>query len=76
MTPFYIVSYYIKWVTTSWTYSREDKNRREKESERNILPEVLDIVEGGLCRDAVHQDETLYRKTIFLLNNIGYFSKK
>ena len=19
--PFYIVSYYIKWVTTSWTYS-------------------------------------------------------
>ena len=22
MTPFYIVSYYIKWVTTSWTYSR------------------------------------------------------
>ena len=23
--PFYIVSYYIKWVTTSWTYSREDE---------------------------------------------------
>ena len=22
-TPFYIVIYYIKWVTTSWTYSRE-----------------------------------------------------
>ena len=21
VTPFYIVSYYIKWVTTSWTYS-------------------------------------------------------
>ena len=20
--PFYIVSYYIKWVTTSWTYSK------------------------------------------------------
>ena len=20
--PFYIVTYYIKWVTTSWTYSR------------------------------------------------------
>ena len=22
VTPFYIVTYYIKWVTTSWTYSR------------------------------------------------------
>ena len=22
-TPFYIVIYYKKWVTTSWTYSRE-----------------------------------------------------
>ena len=23
--PFYIVSYYIKWVTTSWTYSKRFK---------------------------------------------------
>ena len=23
--PFYIVSYYIKWVTTSWTYSTRRK---------------------------------------------------
>ena len=25
--PFYIVSYYIKWVTTSWTYSMSTKIR-------------------------------------------------
>ena len=25
--PFYIVTYYIKWVTTSWTYSRYNKKR-------------------------------------------------
>ena len=25
--PFYIVSYYIKWVTTSWTYSMVYKHR-------------------------------------------------
>ena len=24
--PFYVVSYYIKWVTTSWTYSILDGN--------------------------------------------------
>ena len=24
--PFYVVSYYIKWVTTSWTHSRKEIN--------------------------------------------------
>ena len=28
--PFYVVTYYIKWVTTSWTYSRTSNNVRIK----------------------------------------------
>ena len=29
--PLYIITYYIKWVTTSWTYSRMTDIARERE---------------------------------------------
>ena len=28
--PFYIVTYYIKWVTISWTFSVEDISKKQK----------------------------------------------
>ena len=32
--PFYVVTYYIKWVTTSWTYSiRETGNQINKQKD-------------------------------------------
>ena len=44
--PFYIVSYYIKWVTTSWTYSSRtypcvDKNQHPKHT---ICSRSLDLI--------------------------------
>ena len=35
--PFYIVSYYIKWVTTSWTHSMNVKTRVAGKNNLRIL---------------------------------------
>ena len=34
--PFYVVSYYIKWVTTSWTYGTIDFLRSERKVSQNL----------------------------------------
>ena len=47
VTPFYIVSYFIKWVTTSWTYSifmlkkKHPLNRPNKKVRKRIIDEFL-----------------------------------
>ena len=52
--PFYIVSYYMKWVTTSWTYSHSERKSnssvlRALASER-IIVFPLGIANGGRPR--------------------------
>ena len=35
--PFYVVTHYIKWVTTSWTYSKKNPQKTKKCKHLNSL---------------------------------------
>jgi len=43
VTPFYIVTYYIKWVTTSWTHSLSVSSDGQKTLEGISLPVSLHV---------------------------------
>ena len=36
LTHFYVVTYYIKWVKTSWTYSRQSTQKDLKKDEHTL----------------------------------------
>ena len=59
--PFYIVSYYIKWVTTFWTYSK---------SKCNLIRIKKKIISHHLCTKYawfLYRDTCIYINSIYLI---------
>ena len=52
--PFYIVSYYIKWVTTSWTYSMNEYPAAAVSGWQDIRPDnEFDIRQDTLYKEII-----------------------
>ena len=50
--PFHIVAYYIKWVTTSWTYSIKLMSGTDGQKYKLVIPDLAAVVSRGVHRGA------------------------